>query len=149
MVAIFVVFVVTRHDRVFTVPERVFTVFVRFVTFVLVVARFHERVAMFPVAVAILVFVVASPVVRVVILVSCIVLLPWSFWNAESTESAAVTVPDHATNAVRREVRDILELKVFQSIDERAPVVDVEARTSESCCHESESPFGVPRVTGE
>ena len=76
MVAIFVVFVVTRHDRVFTVPERVFTVFVRFVTFVLVVARFHERVAMFPVAVAILVFVVASPVVRFEILISCAVLLP-------------------------------------------------------------------------
>ena len=42
-----------------------------------------------------------------------------------------MTVPDHATKLVRREVREILELKVFQSVDERAPVVDDDARASE------------------
>jgi hypothetical protein len=40
-----------------------------------------------------------------------------------------------------------LLLKVFQSVDEIAPVVPDEARESESCCPESESPFAVPRVT--
>jgi hypothetical protein len=45
------------------------------------------------------------------------------------------------------EVRFILLLKVFQSVDEIAPVVPDEARESESCCPESESPLAVPRVT--
>ena len=29
----------------------------------------------------------------------------WSFWNAERTESVAVTVPDDAENPVRSDVR--------------------------------------------
>jgi hypothetical protein len=117
--------------RVDTVHERVEIVVVRLVTFVFVVARFHERVetfpervamlpvavarfvwrvAMFPVAVArfvvrVLIFpvAVARPMARLLILTSCTVLLPWSFWRAESTESADVTVPDQATNPVRRD----------------------------------------------
>ena len=124
----------TRHERVAISP--------------VAVARLVVRVAIFPVAVARLEFVVARFVVRLFILTSCAVLLPWSFWNAESTESAAVTVPDPATNAVRREEREIFELKVFQSVDVSAPFVLVDARARESCCHERERPFGVPRVTG-
>ena len=45
-----------------------------------------------------------------------------------------------------REVKLILLLKIFQSILERAPVVEVEARTRESICHERESPLAVPIV---
>ena len=51
-------------------------------------------------------------------------MLPWSFWKAESTESAAVTVPDPATKLVRRDEREIFELKVFQSVPVRRPVDD-------------------------
>ena len=45
------------------------------------------------------------------------------------------------------EVRLILELNIFQSDTERAPVVLADARVRESCCPERESPFAVPRVT--
>lgn len=58
-----------------------------------------------------------------------------------------MTVPDPARNPVRREVRLSLLLNVFQSVDERAPVLPHDASASESCCPTSESPFAVPRVT--
>jgi hypothetical protein len=85
-----------------------------------VVARFVVRVAIFPVAVARFVWrveifpvAVASPIVRLLILTSCDVLLPWSFWNAERTESVDVTVPDPATNPVRSDERDIFPEKAL------------------------------------
>ena len=58
-----------------------------------------------------------------------------------------MTVPDHATKLVRREVRDILELKVFQSVDERAPVVEVEASAREIPLPAIERPLGVHETT--
>jgi hypothetical protein len=55
--------------------------------------------------------------------VSWAVFDPWSFWNAWRIESVEVTVPDPATNPVRREVRFNLPEKVLKSVSERAPVV--------------------------
>ena len=46
-----------------------------------------------------------------------------------------------------REVRFILLLKMFQSLAERAPIVEEEARSRERTCHERESPLVEPRVT--
>ena len=43
-------------------------------------------------------------------------------------------------------MRLILLLKIFQSMLEREPVVEVEARAIESICHERESPLAVPIV---
>ena len=85
-------------ERVFTFPERVRILPVAVARLAFVVLRFVVSVAMFPVAVARL-------IVRLLMLTSWDVLLPWSFWNAERIESALVTVPDPATNPVRREER--------------------------------------------
>jgi hypothetical protein len=60
----------------------------------LLALRRHESEKIWPVAVVRYEFTVARLVVRVVILVSCTVFVPWSFWIAESRESAAVTVHD-------------------------------------------------------
>ncbi len=73
----------------------------------------HERERICPVAVVRYVLAVARLVVRVVIFVSCAVLVPWSFWKAERIESVFVTVHDPATNPVRREVRLSLPEKVL------------------------------------
>ena len=134
--------------RVAILPVAVARFVVRVAILPVAVARFVVRVAIFHVAVARFELVVERPIVRLFILTSCAVFAPWSFWNAESTESAAVTVPDPATKLVRRDEREIFELKVFQSADERAPFVLEDARARESCCPERERPFGVPRVTG-
>jgi hypothetical protein len=129
------VFVSARlPERVFTVHERVaiFPVAVARLELMvtswpvivaileLVVARFVVSVAIFPVAVdkfvvnvAILPVALASPILRLFILTSWAVLLPWSFWNAWRTESEARTVPDHATNHVRRDERDIFPEKAL------------------------------------
>jgi hypothetical protein len=121
------IFVATTHERVAILPVAVarleFVVarlVVRVVMFVVFVAVWPERVAMLPVAVARLVFnaemlpvAVERPIVRLFILTSCAVLLPWSFWRATRRESLAVTVPDPATNPVRREERDIFPEKAL------------------------------------
>ena len=92
------ILVATTPERVFRFPERV-------AIFPVAVARFCWRVRMFPVAVARSVRIPRMFPVAVAILVSWRVLVPWSFWRAERRESADVTVPDHATNPVRTEVR--------------------------------------------
>lgn len=51
----------------------------------------------------------------------------WSFWNAVSIESAAVTVPDPATNPVRSEVRLSLPEKVLKSVEVSNQVAVVDA----------------------
>jgi hypothetical protein len=45
------------------------------------------------------------------------------------------------------DVRCIFELKVFQSVLERAPIDDDEASARERVCPDRESQFAVPRVT--
>jgi hypothetical protein len=86
-VEILVVLVAVCPERVTRLPESVAILPVA-------VARLVERVAIFPVA-------VARPIVRLLILTSCAVLLPWSFWNAWRMESEAATVPEPAMNPVR------------------------------------------------
>jgi hypothetical protein len=78
--------------------------------------------------------------------VSWAVLLPWSFWRATRRESPAVTVPDPATNPVRRDEREIFELKVFQSVAERAPVVVLLASQMERPVPTRESQFVGERI---
>jgi hypothetical protein len=87
-------------------------------------------------------------IARASIFVSCAVLVPWSFSNAERIESADVTIHDPATNPERRDVRLSLLLKVFQSPAESAPVVVALASARESSCPERERPLATPRVTG-
>ena len=80
------------------------------IAFPIWIVTFGQTVLFAPFVIIIAGFVVEKlPNVRAfcfpAITVSCAVLAHWSFWNAERIESAAVTVPDPATNPVRSEER--------------------------------------------
>ena len=81
--------------------------------FEFVVARFEVRVEMLPVAVESPVWSVRILPVAVERLVVRSVFVPWSFPNAERTESVAVTVPALEENPARSDVRFILPEKVL------------------------------------
>jgi hypothetical protein len=86
--------------------------------FQIAIVTFGQTVEFAPLVMVIAVLAVEiDPNVRadclLAMVVSWAVLLPWSFWRATRRESAAVTVPDPATNPVRREERDIFPEKAL------------------------------------
>ena len=108
----FVVRVFTDQERFESPPksERISPVAVARKLFVVEIVFVSEKifpvaVARYPLVVARLALVVARPLMREEIRLSCAVLVPWSFWNASRIESAEVTVPEPATNPERSEVR--------------------------------------------
>jgi hypothetical protein len=66
--------------------------------------------------------------------------------NVRKSENSPVRLLYEIPPVAESEVRLILLLKVFQSVNERAPVVDVLASARESSCPERERPLALPRV---